>query len=134
MTCGKYVFPLCISQNFIKPYLVENAAEKSPLFVDYIYYVLPLILFTLLFNLFDTYYRVLYNALKGIFYKEVVQRILVLITICLFYFEFFLSCVCVSVLLKGFFLGSLTSRLLLRLHKAVTVSNIYHEPVIFRDS
>lgn len=73
----------------IKPYLVENASEKAPLFVEYIYYVLPLILFTLLFNLFDTYYRVLYNALKGIFYKEVIQRILVLITICLFYFGFF---------------------------------------------
>ncbi len=73
----------------IKPYLIENAAEKAPLFVEYIYYVLPLILFTLLFNLFDTYYRVLYNALKGIFYKEVIQRILVLITICLFYFGFF---------------------------------------------
>lgn len=70
----------------IKPYLIENAADKSPLFIDYIYYVLPLILFTLLFNLFDTYYRVLYNALKGIFYKEVIQRILILVTIGLFYF------------------------------------------------
>lgn len=72
----------------IKPYLIENAASKAPLFIDYIYYVIPLILFTLLFNLFDTYYRILYNALKGIFYKEVVQRVLILATICLFYFGF----------------------------------------------
>lgn len=72
----------------IKPILVENAQEKSEMFNTYAYYVLPLILFTLLFNLFDTYYRVLYNAVKGILFKEVIQRIFILIVIVIFYFGY----------------------------------------------
>ncbi|HSG67391.1 MAG TPA: oligosaccharide flippase family protein [Bacteroidales bacterium] len=71
-----------------KPVVVADAQEKSALFVTYIYYVLPLILFTLLYNVFDTYYRVLYNAVIGTFYKEVVQRIFILIVIILFYFGY----------------------------------------------
>ena len=69
-----------------KPMIIADAQEKSTLFVTYIYYVLPLILFTLLYNLFDTYYRVLYNAVIGTFYKEVVQRIFILVVIILFYY------------------------------------------------
>ena len=65
----------------LRPYFVEHGREKSALFVTYFYYVVPLIIFTLLFNVFDTYYRVLYNAVKGIVYKEIVQRILILIVI-----------------------------------------------------
>jgi O-antigen/teichoic acid export membrane protein len=70
----------------VMPFLIENAQEKSELFVTYVYYVLPLLVFTLLFNLLDTYYSVLYNAVKGIFYREVIQRVLILLTILLFYF------------------------------------------------
>jgi O-antigen/teichoic acid export membrane protein len=69
-------------------YIVENAKEKSQLFVTYYYYVIPMMFFTLLFGVFDTYYRVLYNAVTGIAYKEVVQRILIIISIVLFYFGF----------------------------------------------
>ncbi len=71
----------------LKPMFVANAAGKSSLFIDYFYYVVPLILFTLLFSLFDTYYRVLYNAVKGIVYKEVVQRLLILAAILLYFFK-----------------------------------------------
>jgi O-antigen/teichoic acid export membrane protein len=65
----------------LRPYFLEYGQEKSALFITYFYYVVPLIIFTLLFNLFDTYYRVLYNAVKGIVYKEVVQRVLILLVI-----------------------------------------------------
>jgi O-antigen/teichoic acid export membrane protein len=65
----------------LRPYFLEHGEEKSALFVNYFYYVVPLIIFTLLFNLLDTYYRVLYNAVKGIVYKEVVQRVLILLVI-----------------------------------------------------
>ncbi len=68
-------------------YIIENAKHKSPLFVSYYYYVIPLMFFTLLYGIFDTYYRVLYNAVKGTVYKEVVQRILAIIAIALFYFK-----------------------------------------------
>ena len=71
----------------VRPYLVEQSQEKSELFITYFYYVVPLIFFTLLFNILDNYYRVLYNAVKGIFYKEVFQRVLTLLVILLFYFD-----------------------------------------------
>ncbi len=70
-----------------QPLIVENAQEKSALFIPYFYIVMPLTLFTVLFSLLDTYYRVLYNAVKGIVYKEVVQRILIIAVIILYYFE-----------------------------------------------
>ncbi len=71
----------------MKPLFVEQASGKTTLFASYFYYVIPLILFTLLFSLFDTYYRVLYNAVKGIVYKEIVQRLLILLAILLYFFQ-----------------------------------------------
>ncbi len=71
----------------LKPLFISQASDKSILFTTYFYYVVPLILFTLLFSIFDTYYRVLYNAVKGIVYKEVVQRLLILAAILLYFFK-----------------------------------------------
>lgn len=72
---------------FLKPEILSNSQGKSDLFDIYFYYVVPLIIFTLLYNVFDTYYRVLYNAVKGIIYKEVVQRVLILIAIIPYYYD-----------------------------------------------
>lgn len=71
----------------LRPYFMEHSVVKSELFVTYFYYVIPLVIFTLLFNLLDTYYRVLYNALIGIVYKEIVQRALILFVILAFFFN-----------------------------------------------
>jgi len=68
-------------------HIIENAKGKSELFIPYFYYVIPLVFFTLLFGVFDNYYRVLYNAVIGIVYKEIVQRSLVLAAILLYYFK-----------------------------------------------
>jgi len=70
----------------LKPEILANNKEGNDLLATYFYYIVPLIIFTVLFNIFDTYYRVLYNAVKGIIYKEVVQRVLTLVVIILFYF------------------------------------------------
>ncbi len=71
----------------LRPNILENAQEKSQLFVTYFYFVVPLIFFTLLFNVFDTYYRVLYDAVKGIIVKEVYQRTAILLVIFLYFFD-----------------------------------------------
>ncbi len=71
----------------LKPAIVDQSQGKSALFNEYFYYVIPLIVFTLLFNAFDTYFRILYNAVKGIFYKEVIQRAIILLVILLYYFQ-----------------------------------------------
>ena len=71
----------------LKPSILGGGKEGSDLFAEYFYYVVPLIIATLLFNVFDTYYRVLYNAVKGIIYKEVIQRIFILAVIILYFFD-----------------------------------------------
>ena len=71
---------------FFYDYIVQNAHEGSSLLVKYFFYAVPLILFTVLFNVLDTYYRSLYNAVKGIVYKEVVQRVVIIIAVILYYF------------------------------------------------
>lgn len=71
----------------IKSSILDDSANSADLFTRYYYYVIPLIAFTLLFNVIDTYYRVLYNAVKGIIYKEVIQRSIVLIVIGLYFFR-----------------------------------------------
>jgi len=68
-------------------YIIEQASQKSKLLVSYFYYIIPIFFFTLLFGIFDTYYRALYNAVIGIIYKEVVQRLFIILFIILYFFK-----------------------------------------------
>jgi len=72
----------------LKPALIRNNIENSGLFVEYINYLIPLILFTTFFNLFDSYLKALFDAVIGTVLKELIQRILILLAIGLFYFDF----------------------------------------------
>lgn len=93
----------------VKPLLVENANDSSNLFGQYINYLIPLIIVTSAFQLFDSYYKVLYNAVIGIILKEFVQRLAILTSI-LFYiyhlvsFGQYLTLFVVSVSLPTFML------------------------------
>lgn len=71
----------------IKPWLISQNIEKSYLFVEYISYLIPLIFFTTFFNALDSYYRAVYNAVKGSLYKEVYQRVFILAAVLLFYYR-----------------------------------------------
>ena len=71
----------------LKSWIIDPDKVGSQLFNEYYYYVVPLIFFTLFFNVIDTYFRVLYKAVVGIVYKEVVQRIMILLVIVLFYLD-----------------------------------------------
>ena len=64
--------------------IVEKGAEKSPLFSQFYYLVIPLTFFLMLYIIIDTYFRVLYQAVIGIIYREIFQRFLVLIVFILF--------------------------------------------------
>ncbi len=72
---------------FIKPYLLNKGIEKSNLLGQYINYIIPLVFFLILFDFFDVYYKMLFNAVKGIFLKEFIRRFFLLIVITLFYFH-----------------------------------------------
>jgi len=69
--------------------IIERGAEKSPLFSQFYYLVIPLTFFLMLYIIIDTYFRVLYQAVIGIIYREVFQRSLVLIIFILFYIGYF---------------------------------------------
>ena len=71
----------------IRGRLVEDASDDSVLFSNYLYYLIPLIAATLYFNLFDNILKVLYNSTIGVFYKEVVFRLLVFINLSLVYLK-----------------------------------------------
>ncbi len=73
----------------LKPWLIETNIEKSAMFVEYIYYLIPLIFFTSFFNLLDNYYRILYNATKGTVIKELWQRIFILASVLGYLFKLY---------------------------------------------
>jgi len=65
-------------------FIIDRGAEKSPLFAQFYYLVIPLTFFLMLYIIVDTYFRVLYQAIIGIIYREIFQRFLVLIVFVLF--------------------------------------------------
>ncbi len=75
----------CIVFWSIQPFLIEKSISKSPLFVDYIYLLLPFTLFLLIFGIFDNYYKMLYNSVRGALLKEVVQRFFILVSVIILY-------------------------------------------------
>lgn len=64
--------------------LVENNIEKSALFAEYIYLIIPITFFLIIFGLLDNYIKLLYNAVIGTFLQEFFQRFLILITVVLY--------------------------------------------------
>lgn len=68
----------------LKPWIVETNLEKSPLLVDYLYLLLPLVLMRLLFTLLDNYNKVLYDAVTGTFWLEFMHKVINLVLILLF--------------------------------------------------
>ncbi|NLA24330.1 MAG: hypothetical protein GX879_05120 [Bacteroidales bacterium] len=73
----------------LKNYLIEANAEKSQLFVENIYYLLPLIFVTIYYLLLDNLCLALFNASIGIFLKEFLFRVLNLVGIGLYWFNIF---------------------------------------------
>jgi len=71
----------------LKNYIIEDAGEDSALFIPYYYTVIPLSLFAILFGILDSYYRMLFNAVKGIAFKEVYQRIAIIVFLIMYYFS-----------------------------------------------
>lgn len=72
---------------FMNSWLVESNLEKSKLFADYLYLLIPLTFFTLLFTQLDVFNKLLYDAVFGTFLQEFLQRILILIATLLFVFQ-----------------------------------------------
>jgi len=90
LAAGTLGFMICAAGYYLwKPHLIAQNIEKSPLFAEYVYLLLPLLFVSVFHLLMDSYNRILFNASFGIFVKEFLLRILNLIGIGLFYFNVF---------------------------------------------
>ena len=69
---------------FLKKMLISNSNDQSTLFADYFNYLFPLVIVTLLFLVTDTFNTTLFNAVRGIFLKEFVQRLAILASVVLY--------------------------------------------------
>jgi O-antigen/teichoic acid export membrane protein len=69
---------------FMKPWLISNSNDESTLFAEYFNYLFPIAIFTFLYLMMDTFNTVLFNAVRGIFLKEFLQRLFILAAITLF--------------------------------------------------
>lgn len=73
-----------ISYFVFSPWLAENNLEKSALFSEYIYLLIPMTFFSLLFLILDSYNRLLYDTVFGTFLTEFLQRLIILVSVLLF--------------------------------------------------
>ena len=73
----------------LKPVIISQNIKNAPLFVEYIYYLIPLIFFTITFLIVDVYNAVLYQSVRGIFLKEFIQRVLILLFVILYYYQMY---------------------------------------------
>ncbi|NNC93913.1 MAG: oligosaccharide flippase family protein [Chitinophagales bacterium] len=79
---------VCLLYWLLKPIIVDSYIERSPLFVDYYYYVLPVAFFVTYTLLLEYYLRALLDVAFALFVKEMLQRFFVMIGMLLFVFKF----------------------------------------------
>lgn len=75
-----------ISYFILQPVAVDLYSEDSPLYLDYLIYLIPLVFFTLFYNLFEGYNRVMYDAVSGTIFRDIIFKLLNLGFILLFAF------------------------------------------------
>ncbi len=67
--------------------IIAYYAEQSPLFVDYYLWVLPLTLFILYFEILNNYLRSLRDSVTGSFAMEIIQRIITISLLGIYFFD-----------------------------------------------
>ncbi len=75
--------------NLIKADVIANNREKSPEFAEYFFLIIPLTLFQIYYNLFDLYNSALYRSSYGVFLRDFLHRILLLVGLLLVMLHFF---------------------------------------------
>lgn len=70
-----------------KDQIINSDEQKSNLFNQYFWYLVPLTFFTLFFNVFDLYARMLYDTTTGRILNEFTKRLFLLIAIVIVFFK-----------------------------------------------
>ncbi len=66
---------------------IRNGSEHTGMFAEYSIMIIPLFLSILFFLFLDTYLKALYRASAGLLLKEVIQRVMMLVSILCYAFE-----------------------------------------------
>lgn len=67
--------------------IIQHYRERSPLFVDYYLWVLPLTLFIIYFEVLNNYLRSLRDSTTGSFVNEVLQRFITIVVLAIYFFD-----------------------------------------------
>jgi O-antigen/teichoic acid export membrane protein len=67
--------------------LIGAKSQKSDLFSKYFWYLIPLTFFTLFFNVFDLFARMLYDTISGRVLREFTKRLFILLVLLLIFFR-----------------------------------------------
>jgi len=78
----------CLILFFGKPIFNHFYLENSSLFIEYFFYLIPLILFQLLINYLSGFLQALFKSVFPLFVNEIIIRILQTTILILFYFSF----------------------------------------------
>ncbi len=70
-----------------KDQLIGTKSQKSNLFNSYFWYLIPLTFFTLFFNVFDLFARMLYDTISGRILREFTKRLFILLVLLLIFFK-----------------------------------------------
>ncbi len=70
-----------------KDQLIGVKSQKTGLFNQYFWYLIPLTFFTLFFNVFDLFARMLYDTISGRVLREFIKRLFILLVILLIFFK-----------------------------------------------
>ncbi len=73
-----------IAYFILQPIAIETYQDESPMYLNYLIYLIPLVFFTLFYNLFEGYNRVMYDAVSGTFFRDIVFKVLNLTFLILF--------------------------------------------------
>ncbi len=85
LTTGLLGFTLTVAAfMLLKPWIIETNTSRSPLIVEYLYLLMPLVLMRILFILLDNYNKMLYDAVTGTFWLEFMHKVINLLLILLF--------------------------------------------------
>ena len=110
-TVGSIVATIVIL--LIKPAIIENNLEKSPQFSQYFILIIPLTIFQIYYTLFDSYNNALSRSSFGVFLRDFVQRIIILLGLLLItfhvfsfdqYIYYYVAALCIPTLLMFFHL------------------------------
>jgi len=87
--------------------IVEIYGEQSPLFVKYYLWVIPLTLFYLYYEVLNNYLRSLEDTVTGSFAMEILQRVLTILFLLIYYFDWITFPVFVMLFVGSYFVNPL---------------------------